>query len=108
LGAPFHPGVNDGTEMHDPPVNVAWGILSTPVVDLDASAIYLTNWSTNDAGVRELRLHALSLRDGTALHPSLKVEASQGPVSLQPNQKQRAALLLTPLRGSARKMLYIG
>jgi hypothetical protein len=125
LGAPFAPA-------HDPTgprptstvidmwgVNIKWGILSTPVIDRDANRMYFVNWRAQDGGKRALFVHQIDI--GTmqpigqplALQAQLKDEHGNPvlgdggkPVELKPDQKQRAALLLVPLRG-AQKVLYI-
>src|SRR5271166_5637466 len=113
LGPPFRPKPGDAVDVN-PPINVAWGILATPVIDIDSSTIYIANWIVDGAGNRQLRLNALRLRDGHIRHHSLPIEAqftnaSGLTVTLNQVQKQRAALLLTPLRGNPRthKMLYV-
>jgi hypothetical protein len=104
-------------------INKLWGILSTPVIDLDANQMYIVNWvaTKNDGKSRALILHRIRLEDGTEINkPGLPitgvlngangqpvVDARGQPVVLGPDQKQRAALLLSPLRGQ-HKTLFIG
>jgi putative pyrroloquinoline-quinone-binding quinoprotein len=101
-------------------INNLWGILSTPVVDLDANQMYLVNWTEGpDPNNPVLLLHRIRLDDGTEigqgkpLTGSLSVggqvvrDARGALVQLHSDQKQRAALLLSPLRG-AHKTLFIG
>jgi len=116
---------------------VRWGILGTPVIDLDAQRMYLTNW-TEDPGCPTpgqnsklpachnpvVQLHRIRLGDGTEIghgqplcstSPCLLKDASGRVVrdarghivELNANQKSRAALLLSPLRGQ-HKTLFIG
>jgi hypothetical protein len=113
LGPPFRPIPGDAVDTN-PPINVAWGILATPVIDVDESTIFIANWIVDAAGNRELRLNALRLRDGNIRHHSLPIQAqfvnaAGQTIALSQVQKQRAALLLTPLRGGneVHKMLYI-
>lgn len=115
LGPPFRPPPGDGVDIN-PPINVAWGIVSTPVIDLASSTLFIVNWIVDAQGKRQLRLHALRLRDGKPRRPALPIAASftnaaGQNISLNQVQKQRAALLLHPLRGSAspskHKMLYV-
>jgi outer membrane protein assembly factor BamB len=115
LGNPFRPPPGDGVDVN-PPINVAWGIVSTPVIDLVSSSIYIVTWIIDQDGKRALRLHALRLRDGKPRRPALPISASMTnaagqQITLNQLQKQRAALLLQPLRGNpappARKMLYV-
>jgi hypothetical protein len=115
LGAPFRPTPGDAVDTN-PPINVAWGILSTPVIDLPSSTLFIVNWQLDGHGNRVLFLNALRLRDGHMRHAPLVIHASVvnsagQTISLNPVQKQRAALLLVPLRGapkpSAHKMLYV-
>src|SRR5262249_11050619 len=108
-------------------INVRWGILSTPVIDLDAQQMYLTNW-TEDPNCPTpgqdlklpacsnpvLQLHRIRLGDGTEIghgqplcstspcvwkdaHGQVVRDARAHIVELRTNQKSRAALLLTPL-----------
>lgn len=115
LGTPFRPQPGDAVDVN-PPINVAWGILSTPVIDLQSSTLYMVNWIVDHDGNRALRLNALRLRDGRSRHSALPITASftnhaGQHIALSQVQKQRAALLLVPLRtkaGShAHKMLYV-
>ena len=78
LGKPFLPEV---TQKADPAkgirrqtkidlfgINIAWGILSTPVVDLDANQMYVVNWvASADGKSRALFLHRIRLDDGTEI-----------------------------------------
>lgn len=104
-------------------INKLWGILSTPVIDLDANQMYLVNWiaTSNDHKSHALRLHRIRLDDGTEINPpglpitgtlngadgKPAIDARGKPVELQAGQKQRAALLLSPLHGT-HKTLFIG
>jgi hypothetical protein len=117
LGRPFRPDPHDPVDSHH--INTSFGILSTPVIDRDAGLIYLVNWIVDDQGNRQLQVQAIKLSDGTipADHPPLAISGSavnddHQTILLDQVQKQRAALLLTPLRlpqGSAQhKLLYIG
>jgi hypothetical protein len=93
-------------------INILWGILSTPVIDMDAlggPAMYLVNWIAQIPDKPVLRLHALRLRDGQEFQTALPVSASMKnaagkTVTLRENQKQRAALLLVPLHGQNKKL----
>lgn len=100
-------------------INKLWGILSTPVIDLDANQMYIVNWVASGKS-QVLRLHRISLDDGQEigqgqpLTGELKdgggnpvLDARSQPVQLHADQKQRAALLLSPLRGP-HKTLFIG
>jgi outer membrane protein assembly factor BamB len=127
LGEPFNP-----PEVQEPPtahrkttidlfgINILWGILSTPVIDIDTKTMYCVNWVVQD-GKPALFLHRLRLEDGqeTSQPPEgLRLEATQthsdgtqvfdahgDPLKLKPDQKVRAALLLTPLSGQ-HKILF--
>ncbi len=99
-------------------INILWGILSTPVIDLDKKQMYLVNWTEGpDPKNPVLLLHRLDLTSGQEIG---KGQLIKGPltgkpvldfrgkaVQLNSNQKQRAALLLSPLRGQ-HKTLFIG
>ena len=97
-------------------INIAWGILSTPVIDVDTQTMYVVNWSSPDHRPINgtFALHALNIVDGTHRHPPLPIQASFQAGGLQatfkPNkQKQRSALLLSPLAaaGGAKKTLFM-
>lgn len=85
-------------------INDHWGILSTPVIDLQAGLLYACAWKSPDGSAQSGRhyLHALRLSDGGDAHPPLNLEAvTYNPGSGRPVQhfrsaerKQRAALLL--------------
>jgi hypothetical protein len=127
LGEPYRPRETESAGQHRATtidmygINVRWGILSTPVIDLDTKTIYCVNWVAQPDGKPALFLHRLRLEDGRETsEPSggLRLEATltnkdgspalddrDQPVKLLPNQKQRAALLLSPLSGP-HKILY--
>lgn len=102
-------------------INILWGILSTPVIDLDKQQMYLVNWIKGpDPNNPVLLLHQIDLTDGKEIGKGQQLKAAltdaggkpvldfRGKaVQLNPNQKQRAALLLSPLRGQ-HKTLFIG
>lgn len=125
VGRPFKPAVTSNPGEHRRTtidlygINIKWGILSTPVIDLDAQTLYLANWvvSPTDNTKTVLQVHALALIDGheqpnspqpieasLTLAPGHEVKLGQG-------QKSRAALLLTSLTGQpqspAHKILYV-
>jgi outer membrane protein assembly factor BamB len=112
LGTPVAPKVTgktifglDETEIDLWGINIRWGILSTPVIDFDTKTLYIVNWSSPD-GTRAKASHhlnALNISTGTPAHAPLAIQASAGPSAHfnSPNQKQRSALLLSPLREPA-------
>jgi outer membrane protein assembly factor BamB len=128
LGDPFRapevqqPGEHRQTTIDLYGINILWGILSTPVIDLEARVMYCVNWVVQADGKPALFLHRLRLEDGRETSQpagGLRLEAAQidkdgkqavddhgQPVTLQPDQKQRAALLLTPLAGP-HKILFV-
>ena len=94
-------GLNE-TEIDLWGINIHWGILSTPVIDLDTKTMYVLNWTSPD-GTRakaKHKLNALDITTGTPIHAPLTVQASAAPNAhfSSPKQKQRSALLLSPLR----------
>jgi len=118
LGQPFLPKWGDAVDSMN--INRSFGILSTPVIDLQSGLIYLVEWDTNDAAHqnRSLHLNAIRLTDGKRPpnKPAILIQASMTNsagqmISLSQVQKQRAALLLTPLIGPAkppaRRTLYV-
>src|SRR5262249_18425821 len=118
LGQPFRPretqkpGDHRSTTIDFWGINILWGILSTPVIDLEANRMYIVNWMVGPDQKPALFLHQIGLRDGKELGHPMAMQAthtdSSGqpaedakgkPVVLHPDQKQRAALLLVPLTG---------
>jgi outer membrane protein assembly factor BamB len=83
-------------------INNKWGILSTPVIDIDTGTLYVVNWSSvnGQRNGAEHKLNALDLKTGKASHAPLVLTGNAGPnvVFHSPDQKQRSALLLSPLR----------
>jgi hypothetical protein len=100
LGMP----IKSNTQIDEHLVNDHWGILSTPVIDLQAGLIYACAWTSPDGTPQSGQhcLHALRLADGSEAHQALNLEAvSYSPGHGLPVQrfrgaqrKQRAALLL--------------
>ena len=85
-------------------INVAWGILSTPVIDATARILYACAWISPDGSAARGRhfLAALHLADGSLAKPLLDLEgAVYSPPGLpeqrfaSAERKQRAALTLT-------------
>src|SRR5205823_9746744 len=72
VGKPYRPALDpqhppNGTVIDMFGINILWGVLSTPVIDMDAPggpAMYLVNWVAQGSGKRNLQLHALRLKDG--------------------------------------------
>lgn len=85
-------------------INDHWGIISTPVIDLQGGQVYVCAWTSPDATPERGQhvLHALRLADGSAAHAPIHFDA----VSHHPGRglgvqhfrsaelEQRAALLL--------------
>jgi hypothetical protein len=117
LGTPYNPPLTSKpgrprwTGIDSAGINFLWGILSTPVIDLDTNRMYLVNWMVQSNGKPALFAHQVNLNTMQGIGQPQPIKASvlneQGvAVSLKPDQKQRAALLLVPLRG-AHKTLFI-
>jgi len=129
LGTPFdppenqQPGHHRSTPIDGWGINVDWGILSTPAIDLEENRMYVVNWMTQEAPPgppqRSLFAHRIDLTTMQEVGSPMPIQAAltdeQGklvldargkPVVLHPDQKQRAALLLVPLRGT-HKTLFI-
>jgi hypothetical protein len=125
LGTPFRPpetqklGTHRSTTIDSWGINILWGILSTPVIDLDANRMYVVNWVVGLDARPTLFLHQIGLKDGREIgnavpikatlidsHGQPAIDAKGQPVVLHPDQKQRAALLLVPLSGQ-HKTLYV-
>ena len=118
LGPAFLPKKDDPVDSKN--INKSFGILSTPVIDLDSGTIYIVNWLSDQQThqSRAFRLNAIRLSDGQPqagkaalpIQASITNQAGQE-LSLNQVQKQRAALLLVPLKGkappAAHKILYV-
>lgn len=109
LGKPVSPKITgrtqfgqDETEIDSWGINKRWGILSTPVIDVDTNTLYVVNWSSPD-GTRANAVHSLNDLDITNGNPKhaqpLLIKGKSGAATFQSaQQKQRSALLLSPLR----------
>jgi hypothetical protein len=124
LGIPFNPPHDPhgprptSTTIDSWGTNFKWGILSTPVIDLDANRMYFVNWRTQADNRPSLFAHQIDLGSMKAVGNPLPLRAelkdvhgnpvltNGKPVRMERGQKQRAALLLVPLRGD-RKTLFI-
>jgi hypothetical protein len=119
LGAPFVPPEvpnpdHRSTTIDSWGINIAWGILSTPVIDLDANRMYCVNWMTQPNGKPALFVHRIDLSTMMEIGAPEPIAADLGthldvhgkPVVLHPDQKQRAALLLVPLRGQHKTLFF--
>jgi outer membrane protein assembly factor BamB len=112
LGTPISPKITGKTQFGENEteidlwgINQRWGILSTPVIDIDTKTLYVVAWVSSD-GTRAKaahKLNALNITNGNPVHTALTIQASEGPNAAfhSSGQKQRAALLLTPLRQPA-------
>jgi len=97
-------------------INDHWGILSTPAIDAAAGTMYVVAWISPDRSVENARhfCYAVSLRDGTDIHPPVNLEGATyqaghgAPVQqfASAGRKQRAALLLTDADGH--QTVFIG
>jgi hypothetical protein len=123
LGAPYEPPATQVNGHRSTPVdswgiNIGWGILSTPVIDLDANKMYAANWMVVNGNPAPF-MHQLGLADGKEIGKPKpitgailgsdgqpKIDARGRPLKLGTDQKERAALLLVPLRGQ-HKTLFL-
>jgi hypothetical protein len=114
-----HPGFPKASEIDLWGVNVKWGVLSTPCIDLDEHKLYAVAWTSVDGSVinSQYELHQVDITDGRKLN-ALRIQASapqqadpgEVPVTFIPSkQKQRPSLLLTTLtlNGQLKKTLFI-
>jgi hypothetical protein len=125
LGAPFRPAIDPkgprktSTVIDSWGINILWGILSTPVVDIDLNRMYFVNWRVQGNGKLGMFAHQIDISTMQPIGNPIQLEAQLKDahgnpamghhgalVELQPTQKQRAALLLVPLRGG-HKTLFI-
>jgi outer membrane protein assembly factor BamB len=127
VGEPFRPpevqktGEHRRTTIDLYGINILWGILSTPVIDLDAKVMYCINWIVQTDGRPALFLHRIRLSDGRETSEpagGLPLQAALfdkdgkpvlddhgQTIALRADQKQRAALLLTPV-SDQKKILF--
>ena len=103
LGKPFIPVPGDPVDSYR--INKSFGVLSTAVIDRESGTAYAVSWIVDAQGNRQLKLNAISLRDGRppagketplAIEGSVRNDKGQT-ITLSQVQKQRAALLLVPL-----------
>jgi hypothetical protein len=110
LGQPFFPRQTSNPDQHRSTendvwgINIRWGILSTPVIDIDQHLMYIVNWMDHKHH-EALFLHAMDIRTGREIGKPKPLAASAlGPngqqIKMGADQKQRAALLLVPLGNS--------
>jgi outer membrane protein assembly factor BamB len=112
------PGEHRKTDIDMWGINICWGILSTPVIDLDTKKLYAVAWTSPDgsgtvaSAVHEL--HEIDITTGqktdeltiTASAPDQVQPGEHVPTFVSSKQKQRAALLLTTV--NATKVLFVG
>jgi outer membrane protein assembly factor BamB len=125
LGPPIQPapkprrGFPTATVLDHFGINILWGILSTPVIDLDTNRMYVVNWTSPDRSIRRslFQLSAVDITSGQKIS-SLRVKArgdsqvapgTPVPQFIAKKQKQRASLLLVTPDNSkiARKTLFL-
>jgi len=72
---PF-PGHPQSTEIDLWGINILWGILSTPVIDLETKTMYVMNWTSREGTVHSAvhQLHALDITDGHELAAPLTLK----------------------------------
>jgi outer membrane protein assembly factor BamB len=114
LGRPFLPDMNDAVDSRH--INRSFGIMPTPVIDIDTKTMYVLDWDVDINGDREIVLHALNLGDGQPVSGKPALTLAQKSTDQQPVphlsslQKQRAALLLVPTQIASNrtdKILYV-
>ncbi|EEA03948.1 Pyrrolo-quinoline quinone [Burkholderia sp. H160] len=100
LGTP----INESPAIDDHPINVLWGILSTPVVDLSTNRLYVCYWSSQTGNWADGQhyLASLDIATGHQTHPPIAFEGvtfdpghNLRPLQFKSRErKQRAALAL--------------
>ena len=109
LGTPISPTPGDHIDLHN--INIHWGILSTPVIDLATNTIYIVCWTSQNGSVAkaQFQVHALDIATGQPRQQPITIAAdaaaqgAPGVLFAPSRNKQRAALLLTttPAAGGA-------
>jgi outer membrane protein assembly factor BamB len=124
LGPPVRPKPVDphpATEIDRWGINILWGILSTPAIDIETKTLYAVAWSSPNGSVDNAShsLHAIDITDGSVRHAPLIIQASAPdqvaagqavPRFVSSRQKQRSSLLLAPMRdagGVEHKTLFV-
>lgn len=112
----------NGTEIDMFSINKKWGILSTPVIDLDTKRLYAVAWASPDGKVANAihKLHEVDIASGHETRPAIQIGASApgqvaagkpAPTFVSSRQKQRSSLLLVAPNndgsGIARKTLFM-
>ena len=116
LGRPISPSHGENIDLYH--INKLWGILSTPVIDLATSTMYIVCWTSQDGSIAkaQFQVHALDIATGQRRQQPITIAANaaaQGSpnVTFQPSrQKQRSSLLLTATRdagGAEHKTLFV-
>jgi len=125
LGLPVRPRITGNpkptsSEIDWWGINLLWGILSTPAIDLETKKLYAVAWTSSDGTVAKAvhELHEIDITTGqktdslklTASAPGQVAAAQNLPTFDSPKQKQRAALLLTTVAagGQMTKVLLVG
>ncbi|HUD21821.1 MAG TPA: hypothetical protein VMQ60_03170 [Acidobacteriaceae bacterium] len=84
-------------------INEFWGILSTPVIDMDTKRIYLVAWSSVDGSQAKAAhfVYVLNLGDGSWVCNPVPLSAlkSNGETYSSMLRKQRGSLLMTNVGG---------
>jgi outer membrane protein assembly factor BamB len=103
-------------------INEQWGVISTPVIDLEAQTMYIIRWTSPDPNpvtalaASQYHLFAVNITDGSLRHPPLFIQSTLTTHSgkklsfIASLQKQRAALLLDSVKdahGAAHKTLFM-
>jgi outer membrane protein assembly factor BamB len=114
LGTP----VNGGKAIDMYTINDHWGVLGTPVIDLDTGTMYLVAWVSTDGSILKARhyCYAVSIRDGSDAHPRVDLQGARYDAGhgTQPQlfdsaaRKQRAGLVLTKVDGEATVFIAFG
>src|SRR4029077_7638901 len=106
LGTPLHPardpkGPRPTSSVIDNwGINILWGILSTPVIDLDLNRMYFVNWRVDANGKLGLFVHQIDITTMQPIGQPVPLQAQLkdangnavaghhgAPVQLQPTQK---------------------
>src|SRR5215470_5760213 len=114
-----HDGFRTASEIDLFGINIKWGILSTPCIDLDNKRLYVVAWTSPDGSLAKAQyeLHEVDITSGNKIQ-SLQIQASAPgqvspgeavPAFIPSKQKQRASLLLTrpTFNGQVKKTLFI-
>jgi hypothetical protein len=84
-------------------INDHWGVVSTPVIDMETKRLYAVAWTdpNGNPGTGYWQMHVLNLKDGSRACPPVPVEGtSKGQTWNKMIRKQRSSLIQAAIGGA--------